>query len=175
MNLKQLLEVRGLTAYALAKQSELPEQTVRDLVNGKTSFRKIKIETAYKLSKTLEVSLEELYEGETLKEHMKMKNAELNKELTQLMKTLKKYYVKRLDYRRHSNTIQIYYSYEDNKFIEVEQAGNGKEIFKGYEHIYNIPLSKLVLDEGQTYTEYKEYFTDLFATITDEIAAIIEE
>lgn len=60
--LKDLLKERDMTIYRLAKDSGVPYATVNDICNGKTRLEKCSAETIYKLSKALEVTMENLLE-----------------------------------------------------------------------------------------------------------------
>lgn len=60
MRIKQLLENKKISIYKLSKKSGVPYATLNDICNDKTSLEKCSAETVYKLSKALEVSMEEL-------------------------------------------------------------------------------------------------------------------
>lgn len=55
-----LLTSKKLTKYKLAKLSGLPQSTIADICNGKTSPEKCTGETLYKLAKALDTSMEAL-------------------------------------------------------------------------------------------------------------------
>ena len=60
MTIQEALRRKNMTTYRLAKNSGVPYATVNDLVNGKTQLEKSSAETLYRLSKALEVTMEEL-------------------------------------------------------------------------------------------------------------------
>jgi len=60
MKLTSLLRERQLSVYQCAKESNVPYTTLLDIVKGKTRIEKCTAETLYKLSKTLNVAMEEL-------------------------------------------------------------------------------------------------------------------
>lgn len=60
MRLDRILKERNISAYRLSKKSDVPYMTINDLVNNKTSFAKCNAETAYKIAKALDMSIEEL-------------------------------------------------------------------------------------------------------------------
>ena len=67
MELKELLEKKGLSIMDCCKMSGIAYSTLMDLVKGKTRIEKSSAEVVYKLAKVLGVSMEELVEDEVLK------------------------------------------------------------------------------------------------------------
>jgi Plasmid maintenance system antidote protein len=55
-----LLKKKGINAYNLSRMTGVPEQTIRDLKNGNSEFTNSKVKTALKISKALEMSIEEI-------------------------------------------------------------------------------------------------------------------
>lgn len=49
------------SAYSLAKKADVPEQTVRDLINGNTEYGKMSVTNAVKLASTIGASVEDIY------------------------------------------------------------------------------------------------------------------
>ena len=62
MIIREIMEKNGMTTYRLSKNSGIPYTTVNDICNNKVSLAKCNSETVYKLSKALNVSMEELLE-----------------------------------------------------------------------------------------------------------------
>lgn len=60
MTLHELIQERGYSRYRLSKVSGVPWATLSDLCSGKTKFERCSAATLSKLSKTLEISMEEL-------------------------------------------------------------------------------------------------------------------
>ncbi|GHU82609.1 hypothetical protein AGMMS50284_4760 [Clostridia bacterium] len=60
MNINRLIEGKKLTKYMLSKISGVPYSTVSDISTGKVKLSKCNAETLYKLSKALDVSMEDL-------------------------------------------------------------------------------------------------------------------
>ena len=60
MTIQEALRRKNMTIYRLAKISGVPYATVNDIVNSKTQLENCSAETLYRLSKALEVSMEEL-------------------------------------------------------------------------------------------------------------------
>ena len=58
--LDRILEERNMTIYQCAKLSGIPYTTLSEVVRGKTKIEKCSAETVYKLSKVLNVSMEDL-------------------------------------------------------------------------------------------------------------------
>ena len=67
MNINRLLKNKNITKYKLSKLSGIPYTTLNDVCSGKTSIEKCSGETIYKLSKHLDVSMEDLIRDECLK------------------------------------------------------------------------------------------------------------
>ncbi len=62
MNLNEILKEKGLSKYTLSKFSGVPYSTISDISTGKAKIEKCAAETIYKLSQTLNMSMEELVE-----------------------------------------------------------------------------------------------------------------
>lgn len=60
MMVPELLKSKKMTLYQLSKNSGVPYTTVNDIYHGRTSLDKCTAETVYKLSKELDLSMEEL-------------------------------------------------------------------------------------------------------------------
>lgn len=65
MTIGELLEKKGLSRYRLSKISGVPWATLSDICSGKTKFERCNAVTLSKLSKALEISMEELLLLET--------------------------------------------------------------------------------------------------------------
>lgn len=66
MNINRIMEDRSLTRYQLAKASGIPYTTLCDICNGKTRIGKCSAETVYRLSKAIQIPMEQLLEGANL-------------------------------------------------------------------------------------------------------------
>ncbi len=62
MRFEELLHKRGISRYHLSKTSGVPWATLADIHSGKTHLERCKASTLLKLSKALDMSLEELLE-----------------------------------------------------------------------------------------------------------------
>ena len=62
MNFNDLLKQKNITKYRLSKISGVPFTTISDISTGKTQIKKCSAETLYRLSKTLNMTIEELIE-----------------------------------------------------------------------------------------------------------------
>lgn len=60
MTIEELLKKKGLSRYRLSKESGVPWATLSDICSGKTIFERCNAATLAKLSKVLEISIEEL-------------------------------------------------------------------------------------------------------------------
>lgn len=49
------------TAYRVAKETGIKESTARDFLKGKTEYKKMSVENAIKLAKSVGLSVEELF------------------------------------------------------------------------------------------------------------------
>lgn len=58
--LETILKKKNMTIYQCAKLSRIPYTTLSEMVRGKTRLEKCSAETVYKLSKILNISMEEL-------------------------------------------------------------------------------------------------------------------
>lgn len=65
MTLNELIKAKELSRYRLSKMSGVPWATLSDLCSGKTKFERCSASTLAKLSKVLEISMEELLLLET--------------------------------------------------------------------------------------------------------------
>lgn len=60
LNLEVILKEKNMTIYQCAKLSGIPYTTLSEVVRGKTRLEKCSAETVYRLSKVLNVSMEDL-------------------------------------------------------------------------------------------------------------------
>lgn len=65
LTLIKLIQEKGLSRYRLSKVSGVPWATLSDICSGKTKFERCSAATLSKLSKALEISMEELMLLET--------------------------------------------------------------------------------------------------------------
>ena len=61
----ELLKEKGLSRYRLSKTSGVPWATLADICSGKTSLNRCNAQTLSKLSKALDLSIEEILELKT--------------------------------------------------------------------------------------------------------------
>lgn len=62
MTINEIINERNITKYRLSKLSGVPNTTISDICSGKTSITKCSVETLYKISKVLDVTMEFLVE-----------------------------------------------------------------------------------------------------------------
>lgn len=58
--LRDILKQKNMSIYKLSKNSGVPYATVNDICNGKTRLEKCSAETVYRLSRALDVAMDEL-------------------------------------------------------------------------------------------------------------------
>ena len=63
MSINEIIDQSGMTKYRIAKLSGIPHATLNDLCSGKTHIEKCSGETLYRLSKTLQLPIEQLLES----------------------------------------------------------------------------------------------------------------
>lgn len=61
--IKEIIETKKISQYSISKKSGIPYSTVSDICLGKTDIRKCNVETAIKLAKALDCTIEELVYG----------------------------------------------------------------------------------------------------------------
>ena len=64
MIINEILYKKNMSMYALSKKSGVPNTTIRNICSGKTTLRKCSVDSLYKISKALDVTIEDLIEGE---------------------------------------------------------------------------------------------------------------
>lgn len=62
MDFAFLLDERNMTIYECSKKSSIPYSTLSDIIHGKTKMENASFRYAYYLSKTLGITMEELYD-----------------------------------------------------------------------------------------------------------------
>lgn len=70
MDINEIIQESGMTKYRVAVLSGIPHATLNDLCSGKTRLEKCSAETLYKLSKTLKMSMEKLFETTVVQEDL---------------------------------------------------------------------------------------------------------
>lgn len=68
--LKELLDEKQMTQYALSKKSGVPQSTISTILNG--DIKTVKLSTMHELCEGLEVELADFFD----KEYLKIKNLE---------------------------------------------------------------------------------------------------
>ena len=58
--INDLMKNKNITKYRLSKNSGIPYSTLTDIISGKAQLEKCSAETVYRLSKELEISMEDL-------------------------------------------------------------------------------------------------------------------
>lgn len=64
MRIKELLEEKNKSIYRLSKETGIPYSTLNDICNNKTQIIKCSVEIVFKISKSLDVTIEDLVEDE---------------------------------------------------------------------------------------------------------------
>lgn len=64
MSIQQLIKEKGISKYSLSKVSGVPWSTLSDIFSGKTDLNRCSVKTLSKLSKVLEMPIEEIIELE---------------------------------------------------------------------------------------------------------------
>lgn len=64
MYLKKILSEKNMSQYMLSKRSGVPQSTISEICSGKAKIEKCSADTLYKISKTLNVTMESLIESE---------------------------------------------------------------------------------------------------------------
>ena len=62
MMIKDILEKKSMSMYRLSKDSGVPYTTIQEIVSGKVSVEKCSAETIYRISKVLDIKMEEILE-----------------------------------------------------------------------------------------------------------------
>lgn len=65
MKIMELLKEKGMSRYSLSKISGVPWATLADICSGKTSLNRCNAQTLSKLSKALDISIENMLELQT--------------------------------------------------------------------------------------------------------------
>lgn len=60
MMINEIMKKRNISKYRLSKNSGIPYTTLTDIISGKAQLEKCSAETVYKLSKELNITMEEL-------------------------------------------------------------------------------------------------------------------
>ena len=60
MVIDKMLQDKNITRYKLSKLSGVPQSTIRDICSGKTSVKKCEAGTLYKISKVLDITVDEI-------------------------------------------------------------------------------------------------------------------
>jgi DNA-binding Xre family transcriptional regulator len=60
MDINYFLEQKNITKYRLSKISGVPFSTISDISTGKAIIEKCSVETLYKISKALDIAMEDL-------------------------------------------------------------------------------------------------------------------
>lgn len=61
MKFEELLKEKNISAFRLSKESGVPNATISDLKLEKTSIGNMRVENVYKIAKTLDMTIDDLY------------------------------------------------------------------------------------------------------------------
>lgn len=61
--LRRLIQEKNLSVYECARKSGIPYMTLSDLVNHKTDIKKCSVDTLFRLSKVLDISMDSIVES----------------------------------------------------------------------------------------------------------------
>lgn len=61
MTFEELLKEKNISAFRLSKDSGVPNATISDFKLEKTSIGNMRVENAYKIAKTLDMTIDDLY------------------------------------------------------------------------------------------------------------------
>ncbi|MGE4413036.1 MAG: transcriptional regulator [Candidatus Caldatribacteriota bacterium] len=64
MSIQEIIKEKGMSKYSLSKISGVPWSTLSDICSGKTDLNRCSVKTLSKLSKVLEIPIEEIMELE---------------------------------------------------------------------------------------------------------------
>jgi len=64
MSIQEIIKEKGMSKYSLSKVSGVPWSTLSDICSGKTDLNRCSVKTLSKLSKVLEMPIEEIIELE---------------------------------------------------------------------------------------------------------------
>ncbi|MBR2067164.1 MAG: helix-turn-helix transcriptional regulator [Solobacterium sp.] len=144
MTIQNIIKEKNMSIYRLAKESGIPYATVNDICNGKTRLEKCSAETIYHLSKTLNITMEDLLAPCFIKrptfENFKSAICHRLKELGDinfLINTLESteirdyfdmkwypecfYLLAMLDYISRENSIPLCNDYDDLRLLKLEK------------------------------------------------------
>lgn len=144
MDINKLMQAKRLSKYRLAMRSGVPYMTLSDICAGKTNLAKCSAETVYKLSKELDVSMEQLIETYVVKrsvfENFKSAICHRVKELGDtefIIETLERndirtyynrawypeclYLLAMLDYISRENQVPLCTDYDDLRTCKLEE------------------------------------------------------
>ena len=145
MVINEFMENKKITKYRLAKDSGIPYTTISDICSGKAQIEKCSVETIYRISKVLGVSMESIVEScidkridfELFKSNTCHKLKELGDIdfIIELLEddTIRKYHNKKwypeslyllamLDYLSRENDIPICTQYDDLRNLKLKNV-----------------------------------------------------
>ena len=145
MVINEFMENKKITKYRLAKDSGIPYTTISDICSGKAQIEKCSVETIYRISKVLGVSMESIVEScidkridfELFKSNTCHKLKELGdiEFIIELLEddTIRKYHNKKwhpeslyllamLDYLSRENDIPICTQYDDLRNLKLKNV-----------------------------------------------------
>lgn len=145
MTIQNVLAIKKMSIYKLAKASSVPYATCNDIINGKTQLEKCSAETIYRIAQALNVSMEDLLAPFMVKrssfENFKSAVCHRVKELGDIdfiidtleSRDIRTYYERRwypeslyllamLDYISRENDVPLCEEYDDLRRCKLEKA-----------------------------------------------------
>lgn len=146
MTINDILKEKRMSVYALSKQSGIPQSTIRDICSGKTKLRKCSVENALKISRVLDVSVEDLASWDD--ESKKYSHDIFRGNSQHLLKEIGDYeYIKQLivsdDITKYYSTKRYFEAFYLLAMLDYLSRINGIPLYKKYNKLRKCKLRQI--------------------------------
>ena len=177
MGINDIIEKKNMSTYKLAGITGIPYSTLSDIVSGKTDIKSVSSSILYRLSKGLDMSMEELYlsgEGNrTLYLYNKGRNVEIcigTRRFSYMGPKNLVGFRNIVDNRNNVLSVDTYFINENGRIYVEEDYIDLNDIFEGYGELLITQYDVAIGRPGQSRTQY---LIDNSVMITDNMAILI--
>ncbi len=177
--LSRILEEKKITVYGLSKKAEIPYTTLSDIVLQKTDIKNVSATVLYKLSKALNMTMEELYEGREERTEYYLDNIDrtvivyagdrkfsyLGPKNLVAFKRIRKN-IKNVLY------VDTYFRDDDGRIYDEEDYIDLNDIFEGYEDLLRKSYEILIGRPGES---RQKYLVDNSIMVSDNMAILYSD
>ena len=179
--LRDLLDEKHISAYALAKDTDIPYSTIADIISGKTDIKNVSATLLYKIAHRLEMTMEQLYFYEQARKKLYLYNEDRRVFCQMDQRTLSYLGPKNLVGFCHLNAarenclyIDTYFLDEDHRIYREEDYIDLNDLFQE-NHCIDLLEQPYEVYLGRPDESYQRYLMRNALMVSDNMAILIKD